>query len=136
MKINMTRTDFLKSGIFGALEPKDESLLLLTLEASYPVKPMGSSSDQVWSPKLPKGTYTCMRVLSKIDGDTRETFEIQVDGHSGLIFAPGNFAHESHGSILLGLARKGNDGLISAENAFDLFMKLQEGEDSFALTVA
>lgn len=139
MKINMIRTDFLESGIFGALETEDESLFLLTLEHAYPIPESGASTDRSWAPKIPKGTYTCIRGMHRLAGATEdfETFEITgVDGHTGLLFHPGNFNHDSSGCVLLGLARNGDEGIMNSRDAFKMFMEKQKECDSFALTIS
>jgi hypothetical protein len=133
MKINMQRHDFLKTGIFGMLESQDQSLIAYTLEHAYEVSP------GVFAPKIPPGTYTCIRGIHQLEGMTHtfETFEITgVEGHSNLLFHPGNTNRDSSGCILLGLSRLDNIDILHSKDAFNKFLELQKGVESFALTVS
>jgi len=135
----MMRTDFLSTGIFGMIDSLDQRLLLYTLEHAYPVSQTGTSTDTSYLPKIPPGTYTCIRGQHRLPGmdHTFETFEITgVEGHTNLLFHPGNFNKDSEGCILLGLAREEGKDILHSKDAFQLFMELQKGCDSFALTVS
>jgi hypothetical protein len=69
-----------------------------------------------------------------------DTFEItDVPLHNNILFHPGNYNDDSEGCVLLGKAygMKLNGGkmIVNSRNAFDHFMYLQEGVDSFVLIV-
>ena len=132
MDVELVRTAFLPEGIFGLLSPDGASLLLYTLEHSY-------SDGTGFVPKIPPGTYTCVRGIHQLAGMAQpfETFEIQgVAGHTNLLFHVGNYNQDSEGCVLLGLSRQDNTTILHSKEAFDAFMKLQDGVDQFTLTVS
>lgn len=128
--ITLTRVEYSSKGIFGMLEDDKESFLLNTLERAY------ESGQNTFIPKVPRGTYTCVR------GDHKlltllpfETFEVTgVIDHSGILFHPGNKETDSEGCILLGLFRNG-DVILSSRAAFYEFMKALDGINTFTLEV-
>ena len=134
MDMTLTRNpgDFLPSGIFGVLSSQDNSLELATLEHAY-LQP-----DASWAPKIPVGTYTCVRGLHRLDGMTSdfETFEItNVQGHTNILFHTGNYNNDSAGCVLVGLQQVNNVKIIGSRIAFGQFLALQAGVDQFNLTV-
>lgn len=138
MNMNLTRTDFLESGIFGLLEAEDQSLELVTLEHAYAVIPDSMSSSATYAPKLPIGSYTCVRGQHTLEHHLTpfDAFEVMgVPGHTNILIHIGNYNADSAGCVLVGLNRK-DDMITLSKQAFDLFMELQEGIDSFQLTVS
>lgn len=137
MNLTLTRTDYLASGIFGYLEPEDNSFELFTLERAYPYTPDGTVSAVMYQSKIPVGVYTCKRGLHRLYTMTSpfETFEITgISGHTNLLFHLGNTENDSEGCVLLGLSRNGNT-ILQSHAAFNIFIKAHDGVDSFKLTV-
>lgn len=134
MDLQLVRGTFEESGVFGSLMSLDgRQKFAVTLEHAYPI--VGNTPP--FLPKLSPGFYTCMRGMHRLHGMDKsfETFEVTgVPGHSGILFHVGNYNADSEGCILLGSSRQG--AMISdSKTAFQNFMKLQEGEDSFYLRV-
>lgn len=120
------RTELSDTGIFGYLS-QDKDELFATLEHSYDKEP-----------KLLPGLYICKRGIHYLkDLKTAfETFEIMnVPGHSGILFHPGNYNEDSEGCILIGTARVGNM-VTDSRAAFKRFMAFQDGVQQFNLVVA
>lgn len=98
-----------------------------------------------WLPKIPPGRYKCVRGMHQLTtGGLFDTFEITgVEGHTGLLFHPGNTERDSHGCVCIGnafgeLPVPGGqimDAVLGSRQAFDLFMTLQMPVDEFWLTV-
>lgn len=134
MDLTLKRTAYKPFGIFGTLS---DSLgqIAVTLEHAYT-----DSVSFKWAPKIHAGVYTCVRGVHALkNGVPFETFEITgVYGHTGLLLHKGNFDRDSEGCVLLGqtLAPYGADEMVvSSAIAFDRFMQLQDGIDTFKLTV-
>lgn len=123
MEFTLNRTDFKDTGIFGTLE--GEGLEFHTLEHAYDCKP-----------KLPNGTYTCVRGQHMLHSGPVEAFEIQhVPGHTGILIHVGNYNDDSDGCVLIGLTRYG-DAITGSRVAFNQFMGKLTGVNEFKLTVA
>lgn len=103
--------------------------------------------DGTWAPKTPPGAYTGVRGTHRIMngpghtlGPEFETFEITgVVGHSGVLFHKGNWPQtDSDGCFLTGIQLgplNGSPAVLESGVAFDKFMALQAGADTFNLTV-
>lgn len=126
MTLRLHRTERKESGVFGELLDSSGKRLCLTLEHSYHLVP-----------KIPAGVYTCVRGMHSLHvGQPFVTFEITgVPGHSGLLFHRGNQGDDSKGCVLLGQDRVG-DFLERSALAFNSFMALLEGQDTFNLIVS
>lgn len=136
MDMSLIRTQWTKDGIFGLLYNK-----FYTCEHAYL-----APDNQSWIAKIPMGEFTCVRGTHQLAGASKpfETFEVKdvpkFLGRSvaGILFHPGNTEADSSGCILLGMALGELDGISAVLNsriAFEQFMALQEGLDSFTLTV-
>lgn len=144
MDIGILRIDRVSTGIFGELNAEDESLSLYTLEHAYPVQSDGILSSTVFAPKIPVGTYTCVRGTHQLKPTPThpnptpfETFEITgVEGHTNLLFHVLNFNSESEGCIGLGLERDGCKDILHSGAAFEKFMEAQTGVNTFTLTIS
>lgn len=120
----LTRSRFDSAGIFGELTQDDGTHVAYTLEHSYNMKP-----------KLPNGQFKCILGEHRLHSGPIETYEITgVPGHSGILFHPGNSEGDSEGCVLLGTAIAG-DTLTQSKAAFESFIKLLAGAESFDLTV-
>jgi len=131
MDMTLKRYAWRPNGVFSNLLLNDDSQFCVTLEHAYLGEDGGVTA------KIPSGTYTCKRSMHELHGMTEpfETFQIMdVPGHDNILFHWGNFNKDSEGCVLLG--RKDMIDMITDSRAmFSSFMKLHEGEDSFALTV-
>lgn len=133
--IELLRTDFLKTGIFGELADAGGNWMLYTLEHSY-----GDPNSSSYIPKLPikTGEYLCVRGKHQLkSGPEFETFEITgVAGHKGIVFHPGNDNSDSDGCVCLGLTRDEERNYITnSKKAFEFFMEQMTGIDVFNLIV-
>ncbi len=126
MDLTLTRKLTNVAGVFGDLTDETDSLVAVTLEHSYNGKP-----------KLPGGIYVCKRGTHHLDKNKNpfETFEITgVPGHSGILFHVGNIGSDSSGCVLLG-SHANSLSIVGSRIAFEEFMALQQGVDTFKLTV-
>jgi len=142
--MNLTTTRKMKriDGIFSDITRNDTGLhFMCGLEHAF-VAENGS-----YQPILRPGTYTCKRGTHQLaNGVPFETFEILgVTGHSGVLFHAGNFNEDSEGCTCCGTgfavgADPHQNGaqvemVINSRVAFESFMQLQQGLDTFNLTV-
>lgn len=128
--MRLTRHDYRHDGIFGILYDAEDDRIAATIEHSYDL-----------APKLPAGTYTCVRGKHRLHGMTQdfETFEVMgVPGHTGILFHWGNYNHDTEGCILLGRVVTASPigwMITSSRDTFERFMVDLDGIDSFQLTV-
>jgi hypothetical protein len=133
MNLTLTRLQFREDGIFSRLDQEGGAPFCVTLEHSFGLKP-----------KIPAGSYACVRGTHSLPDAVHfhglfETFEItEVPGHTGLLFHPGNFQSDSEGCVLLGeeiVAGRTGQMITNSDATFERFMALQEGVQTFQLTV-
>lgn len=130
----LVRTDRLISGIFGYMSTEDGSFSCYTLEHAYP-----NAWGTAFSPKLATGIYTCVRYRSPKFG--YDVFIVQnvppFQGNpvSDIEIHKGNYNGLSHGCILLGATIEVGKDLLESKIAFDQFMRLMAGVNSFQLSV-
>jgi hypothetical protein len=136
MNLSLTRVSGDIDGIFGELHSEHGQRIAETLEHAYP-------TSSGYAPKIPAGTYVCVRSLHRLHGMTEdfETFEITgVTGHEGLLFHWGNYNNDSEGCVLVGQDLKalstGERMITNSRAEFAAFMALQEGVDTFTLVVS
>lgn len=128
--MKLTRQQFRDDGIFSQLKDDGGNIVANTLEHSYNELP-----------KLPNGTYTCVRGSHRLHGMTQDfqTFEVTgVPGHTGILFHVGNFNSDSDGCLLLGeaIAQSSKGQMITNSKAtFYEFMASLVGVDEFELVV-
>lgn len=134
MDIKLTRTAYNLYGVLGELRDESDTLICYTLEHAY-------AEGDSFVPKLASGTYTCQRGIHKLSNlNPFEAFEVmdvpwfQGAPVSGILFHVGNYNKDSEGCVLLGMQR-GVGCILESREAFEKFMSLQEGVDSFTLTV-
>lgn len=125
MNLHLIRKEFRLYGIFGELRDDQNNLVAVTLEHSYEDKP-----------KLPSGNYSCVRGMHQLSNKPPfETFEITgVPGHTGILFHKGNSNNDSEGCVLLG-SSLGTGCILDSKIAFDNFLELQSGKQTFSLVV-
>ncbi|MGZ3686663.1 MAG: DUF5675 family protein [Bdellovibrionota bacterium] len=134
MTLRLTRKLFRADGIFSELADDAGKEIAMTLEHAYP-------NGQFYSPKIPNGTYLCVRGKHQLHGMLApfETFEITgVAGHTGLLFHPGNVNQDSEGCVLTGekIADAGQAEMVTNSRAtFAKFMQRMDGLNEFPLIV-
>lgn len=131
MNLRLVRSRYSLYGVFGALLDELNRKIAITLEHAYPT--MHGS----FTAKIPPGDYVCVRGQHRLPGmtNTFETFEVtNVPGHTGILFHKGNYNSDSEGCILLGLL-VATGCVLESRQAFADFLAVQEGCDSFTLTV-
>jgi hypothetical protein len=131
MNLKLIRQTFALYGIEGELFDDKGLHVCFTLEHAYE-QPDGS-----YQPKVPPGIYVCQRGRHRLEGmnNSFETFEItNVPGHTNILFHKGNYNNDSEGCVLVGAAL-GVGCILESAIAFGSFLQLQEGLESFTLTV-
>jgi hypothetical protein len=136
MNLTVNRTKKAWDGVFGEIP----ELNLKTLEHAYQVKGPDGRLTGSFDAKVPKGTYTCVRGKHTLpNGEEIETFEVlNVPGHTGILFHPGNKYQDSAGCFLVGIdvVCVGHQNMITTSRlAFHEFMDAQQDVDQFVLTV-
>ena len=125
-----------KDGVFSELLKEDLSFFCVVGTHAY-VQP-----DLSFLPKIPRGVYPCIRGTHCLhDNIPFETFEIVgIEGHTGLLFHPGNFPQkDSDGCELtgefIGHCLNGDRMVTNSKVTFEKFLALQNGVNQFILTV-
>ena len=127
MNWRLERMECRADGIFGVVVSEEADLTLFSLERSF------KNKDETYSPVIPAGTYTCIRRHSPKLG--YELFMLtNVPGHDFIEIHIGNKNGDSTGCILIGLART-STCILDSRKAFDRFMALETGTDSFQLNI-
>jgi hypothetical protein len=127
--MKLTRTLYLVSGVFGTLVT-DEGKIYYTAEHAYNSMP-----------KVPLGTYTCLKGNHNLHSGPVIAFELQnVLGHTGILLHIGNYPQiDSDGCILVGMGShtdNGQDGYIyGSRTAFTAFMNDLANIESFTLEI-
>jgi len=112
-------------GCFGVLL-HNEVPFAVTLERTY---------DEGKQIKIPAGIHRCHR--SRYNKGGYDTFEIEIEGHSRILFHKGNTELHSDGCVLVAESFAmfgGKPGIAMSGEGFGEFMK-RATEDSFMLTV-
>lgn len=131
----LQRLEFRSDGIFSNLLTDDCHEIADALEHAY------QDESGAWRPKIPNGTFTCVRGKHRLHPDSEEfeTFEITgVPGHDGLLFHRGNWEDDSKGCVCLGERIQQSDRgqmVVASRDAFRRFMEAHEGVQEFTLTV-
>ena len=124
--MKLTRLELLSSGILEIL------ILMANFAILYMHYPMAGGKQ-----KIPLGVFKCVRGIHKLHSanHTFETFEITgAEGHTNLLFHPGNTEEDSEGCILLGTVHEGGS-IFHSRDAFEEFMKSLEGLKEFELEI-
>ncbi len=134
MDLVLRRNSFTEFGIFGTIFDPQNNIICVTLEHAYLTTVNGNQSYQ---PKLPVGTYQCVRGMHILEGMSApfEAFEITgVPNHTGVLFHIGNYNRDSAMCVLLGTENVGVM-ITKSVDAFNAFMNLQKDVDTFTLVV-
>ena len=134
MNLKLIRLIAGPDGILSVLEDENGVEICETIEHAYPSGLTG------WVPKIPNGTFTCVRGPHRLHSMTEDftTFEVtEVPGHTGVLFHCGNTENDSEGCVLLGEYAGDSKSLviINSRLAFEKFMNLQDSITEFELTV-
>lgn len=141
MNLTLKRAENREDGVFSELLAADPTILAEhTIEHAYPD---GSGG---WIPKLAPGIYTCVRGMHRLHGMTEgfETFEVtgvppfQGKPVTGLLIHWGNWNSDSEGCVCTGEREVDSPRgrmVTASRDAFQRLMAVQEGLDSFLLTV-
>ena len=148
MDMTLTRNpnEYRQDGIFSLLTANDGDFQAHTLEHAYLMGSLEAGQGHTWIAKLAPGTYTCKRGLHRLHGMTEdfETFEVtgvpDFEGNpvTGLLLHWGNWNKDSEGCILVGKAEADSAQghmVTGSRDEFAAFMALQDGCDTFQLTV-
>lgn len=150
MDITVVRRAYHPDGILSIVSRNDTGAAFgVTLEHAF-----WDDSRQLFLPILQPGGYDCVRGQHRLDGMDHdfETFEVlhvvdqNLKAHSGVLIHRGNWNSDSKGCLLIGThfaiaddpRDQGNtpaDMVADSRVAFESFMKMQEGIDTFKLTV-
>jgi hypothetical protein len=102
---------------------------------------MGSSGE--WLPKIPNGTFTCVRGIHYLHSGPVDTFEILgVKGHSGLLICHiGNFPQaNSNGCVLSGrqisTMANGDQFITASKETYKAYIARLAGVTEFDLVVS
>ena len=135
MNVILSRKEWRQDGIFGELADEKGNVFAVTLEHSFqnPNTQVGG-----FHTAIAQGTYECVRFQSPHLG--YEVFMLKdVPSHDYILIHIGNYNHESEGCILIGtgIGNKLDGGkmICDSKKAFNAFMKMQEGIDSFHIIV-
>jgi hypothetical protein len=138
MKLVLRRRSYRLDGVFGELTDELGNHICFTLERSY----ADLYAREGLSPKVPPGTYKCVKGMHRLPNMTQkfETFEVKgVPGRWGILFHVGNYNEDSDGCILLGegLGTRFKNGvmLTNSKKAFAKFMALLKDVEEFVLLV-
>jgi hypothetical protein len=136
-RLEMTRLDYLQTGIFGSLIDPDNTFAVFTLERAYPVAPESTSVN--WTPKVAPGIYTCIRRLSPKFGydlfmlENVPPFQGQPVDYIELHIA--NWENQLEGCIALGMERQNDTAILESTEAFNALMKNLVGLNEFTLEI-
>lgn len=112
-----------ESGCYGVLKKSGDVPFAITLERTF----------ENLRTVLQNGDYRCRR--DKYHKGGYETFEIEVEGHTRVLFHIGNWESNSEGCVLIAEGFNGQ-GISDSKGGFAEFMKILDGRDVFTLRVS
>ena len=119
-------------GIFGQLYSEDGKYNFVSLEHGYSV-------NGEYLAKVAIGEYKCVRhAPHRLPYETFTLENVppfQDKEVTGILIHKGNYNNDSIGCILIG-TREGTGMIEDSKDAFEAFMTLQDGLDSFTLTIS
>jgi len=125
MKVFLIRDDSYIDGVYGKL----------WIDEKYFCETLSPDKDDKERFFIPPGEYVCKRFHGE---HWKNTFEIIVPGHTALLFHILNWEDQSKGCIGLGCKRvimKDKRALTGSKLAFDKFIELTKGVNTFDLTI-
>lgn len=137
MDLILKRSMYREDGIFGRLLDESGDLIAHTLERAY------DNGSGGWVPKVAADIYSCVRhPPNRLPYETfllQNVPDFQGKPVSGILIHILNFNRESEGCIGVGeslnFTAKGEEMLVNSKVAFEKFMELQKGVDSFNLVI-
>ena len=126
MRFQLKRIAIHDFGAFGVLM-KNNIPFAVTLERTF-----GEDNRVV----VPTGSVLCRK--SKYYKGRYQTYELQVEGHSRVLFHKGNLEEHSRGCVLVAESFYmfgDKPGIANSAGGFKEFMTLTEGADAFNLEV-
>ena len=135
VSFTLTRKQFREDGIFSELSDSNGKIVAQILEHAY------LQHDSSYAPKVPLGTYKCVRGPHRLHGMTEDfiTFEVTgVPNCVGILYHWGNWESASEGCLLMGatIAQSPQGQMItSSRDTWGKFMASLEGVNEFDLTV-
>lgn len=132
MDVILRRDRYTIDGVFGTLTDRDDNVIAITLEHSYPTV-VGK-----FQAKVPSGDYVCRRRYSP--RFRYDVFEIlDVPKCTYIEIHVGNYNRDSEGCVLLGrsvgMDPDGHQMIKNSRGAFSDFMNLQDNNDEFNITI-
>ena len=125
MNCEIIRIEETIDGVIGVLLV-DSDILCFTLEPD---------KDDETRYQVPEGEYKCHRFHGS---QYKNTFEINVEGHTAILFHWGNIEENTMACVLLGMRvgnLKGKRAVLSSKAAFKAFMKRMEKHKEFSLKI-
>jgi len=125
MNVTLKRISIIESGAFGVLLI-DDVPIAVTLERTY----------ENLSVKIPAGIHICKRTTYHKGG--YETFEIEVQGHSRILFHKANTEIDLDGCVGIGEQfgeLHGKPAILQSGAGFTEFMQKLKGKNWFFLDV-
>lgn len=122
---SLKTVSILPDGAFGVLL-HDRVPFAVTLERTYDDGTI----------KIPPGVHKCQR--SRYNKGNYDTFEIEIEGRSRILFHKGNTELHSEGCILVAESFAmfgGKPGIAMSGEGFSEFMRRVDNIDTFMLTV-
>ena len=134
MTLTLTRTAYTPNGVFGVLTSEGGMKLADTLEHAYAADDPRSGPNCLQDqPKVPVGTYTCIRYLSPKRGYVVWMLQ-DVPGHDHIEIHIANKQEELDGCIAIGQPVD-NTMIIHSKDTFKAFMTLTQNLETFTLVV-
>jgi len=125
MKVFLIRDDSSIDGVYGKL----------WIDEKYFCETLSPDKDDKERFFIPSGEYVCKRFHGN---HWKNTFEVIVKGHQGLLFHILNWESQSEGCVGLGFQRtvlNNKRALSQSKNAFNKFLELTKDVDEFNLTI-
>jgi hypothetical protein len=136
MDLQLTQLSCDETGWFGSVQTLDGVHQVFVANHAY------QQPDTRWAMKTPPGTYTCQLdpQAQLAHGGPFAAYEVTgVPGHWGILFHVGNYPQvDSEGCFLVGTGIgqiNGVPAVLDSNAAFAKFMALQNGAQTFQLTV-
>jgi len=132
MRMTLQRVSVRREGAFGVLLNERMIPFAVTLERTYDEL---DESGEV-STKIAPGVYKCSRSYFNRGG--YPTYEIEVPGHSRILFHKGNVENDADGCVLVASSfgeLRGEDAIIASAAGFAEFMRRASNYNAFELEV-
>lgn len=132
MRMTLQRVTVRREGAFGVLLSEHGLPFAVTLEHTY--DELDESGDV--STKIPRGVFKCSRSYFNRGG--YPTYEIEVPGHSRVLFHKGNVEGDADGCVLVASSfgeLRGEAAVLGSAPGFAEFMRRTANYNTFELEV-